>query len=284
MKNIWILGLLVPFFTACKEKTPANQVPSDLMQLAEENRKLRNRINKNDSVEATFFEAMNEIQFNLQSIYKKEKDIRKSVADRTELNDDMRDRIAADINAIHALMQKNHKKIGTLQRRVQNTTNATEQYKAQLAKMEELLAIHHTEMMALRDEMAAMNIEMDLLYLENEDLIRQLDLQVEEMHTGWYAMGTRKELEEKNVITKEGGFMGIGKTEKMRNDFNEAYFTRIHIAQEKNIPLGYHNVKLITPHPDNSYEFIGTNPVEQLVIKDEQAFWKASRYLVIALD
>ena len=41
---------------------------------------------------------------------------------------------------------------------------------------------------------------------------------------------------------------------------------------------------MVTSHPANSYELVGTDKVDNLTIKDTTAFWSVSKYLVIQAD
>ena len=67
----------------------------------------------------------------------------------------------------------------------------------------------------------------------------------ETLNTAYYTIGTTKELKEKNVISKEGGFIGIGKSTKVTDDFNKEYFTKINIEQTTIINIGAKKVKII---------------------------------------
>ena len=87
------------------------------------------------------------------------------------------------------------------------------------------------------------------------------------------------------MLTKEGGFLGIGKNEELKDDFNKDYFSKIDIREQKSFLLYAKKAELITTHPKSSYEFMGAdNKVDSLVIKDSEAFWNASKYLVILLE
>lgn len=286
MKKLLILPLIALLFAACgsEEADTTPEGDSELMRLTEENRRLRAEQEERDSLDAAYHQAMMDIEANLAAIYQKEGEISQATVDGAELSGDAKDRIAAEINAINELMAKNRKKISSLRRKLKNSNSNIEVLETRLTEMEALLSDRDVEIGTLRDELANLNIEMELLYYENEDLAIQLDQQFEELNTAFYAMGSQKELMENNVITKEGGFIGMGKTEKMRDDFNADYFTRINIEDVTSIPLGTKKVKIITSHPESSYTLVGEDPVEKIDITKPQEFWKASKYLVIVLD
>ena len=104
------------------------------------------------------------------------------------------------------------------------------------------------------------------------------------MNTAYYAFGTKKELAEKNVIEKEGGVLGLGKTLTLKKDFNRDYFQKVDIREFKQLTLNAKKAELLANHPADSYHFTGTNTVEALVIDKPNEFWKASKYLVVVVE
>ena len=89
---------------------------------------------------------------------------------------------------------------------------------------------------------------------------------------------------EKNVISKEGGFIGLGKTTKVKDDFNKDYFTKINIESTTTINIGAKRAKILSSHPHDSYKLVGEKPVEKIEITNAEEFWSASKYLVIVID
>ena len=45
---------------------------------------------------------------------------------------------------------------------------------------------------------------------------QEVEVKTEKLNTAFYAIGTAKELKEKGVTTKEGGFIGLGKSTKVK--------------------------------------------------------------------
>ena len=93
-----------------------------------------------------------------------------------------------------------------------------------------------------------------------------------------------KELEKQQVVTKDGGFIGLGKIEKLKDDFNRDYFEKIDIRKVKRLKLFCAKAKLITTHPANSYKIYGQNRVDSLVITNPNQFWSVSKYLVVVVE
>ena len=117
-------------------------------------------------------------------------------------------------------------------------------------------------------------------YSEQVAKIDSLNL---EMNKVGYVVGTKTELLENNVVTKEGGFIGIGKTKKLSDDLNLNYFTYNSKTDLNYILIGSRNIKLITSHPSSSFQLIKNqeNVIDSLLIIHKEEFWQNSKFLVI---
>ena len=89
-------------------------------------------------------------------------------------------------------------------------------------------------------------------------------------------IGTKSELFKNNILTKEGGIIGIGKTKKLSNDLN-TYFNYESKLLLNYIIVGSKNAKIMTSHPANSYRFSDEDGIiDSLIIINPEAFWKNS--------
>jgi len=131
-----------------------------------------------------------------------------------------------------------------------------------------------------------LNAKLDTLTETNIELSHKVDKQTEVINSAWYAFGTKKELLENKIIDKTGGFLGIGKSTKMKADFDNSYFTKVDVSQTKSIDLFVKKAKLITTHPTDSYQIVyGQNGgVDKIEIINPDKFWSASKYLVIEVE
>jgi TolA-binding protein len=167
---------------------------------------------------------------------------------------------------------------------------------AELEKMIENLQkqveVNEQEIASLKDQLEKMNIKVEILTsnidsLTNENTNKEnvISAKTEELNTAWYVYGTKKELAEYKVITKEGGFIGIGRMEKLMDGFNKDYFTKVDITKLSSIPLNCKKAHLVTSHPSSSFKFEGNDKkVEKLIITNAADFWSASKYLVIVVE
>jgi TolA-binding protein len=250
-----------------------------------------------DNTILQYIGAMNEIQTNLDSIKTIEKIVSVQTTPGTELKAEAKKRIIEDVAQINNLLQKNKELVKSLQGKLRNSNLKI----AELEKMIEILnkqvgdkdseiASLKQELEKLHVDVAGLNQKIETITAESEKTIKEktqtIDAQTVALNTGFYAFGTKKELTEKNVIEKEGGVLGMGKTIKIKKEFNRDYFQKIDIREFKQLPLNTKKAKLVSYHPDGSYHFTLTakKTVENLVIDKPEDFWKASKYLLIVVE
>lgn len=238
-----------------------------------------------------YLSDFNDIQTNLDRIKEAEKLITVNV-NNAENPTSAKDRINQDMQLIYDLLQQNKNTINDLRRKLKKSNSKLVELEKMLSNLEQQLTAKNAEIEELKAKLEQMNIKVEILTAnvdslnkenaKKQDIIAQKN---EELNTAYYVIGSKKELVENKIITKEGGFVGIGKIEKLRDDFNKDYFTKIDITTINEIPINASKAKVITSHPANSYKLnvVGKN-VEKLVILDKKTFWSVSKYLVILVE
>jgi len=142
----------------------------------------------------------------------------------------------------------------------------------------------------LNIDVVGLNQKIETITKESEQTIKEknevIDTKTTELNTAFYALGTKKELEEKNVTERVGGFLGMGKTTKLKKDFNRDFFMKIDIRDFKQLPLNTKKAQLVSFHADGSYHMVMTaeKTVESIVIDNPEEFWKASKYMLIVVE
>ena len=244
-----------------------------------------------------YITSFNEIQRNLDSIKAMENIINIRTAGG-ELKNSAKDQINEDIKTIYELLVKNKKLVASLQKKL----NSSDVRMAELEKMVTYLNTQVEEkdaqINALKNELGNMNIKVENLSSQVavlEEVTRQKEEEIQKhkdeieskttlLNTAYYAIGTRKELTENNIINKEGGFLGIGSTKTLKGDFNKDYFTKVDITRLEYIPLGAKKARLITKHPASAYRISGVKRADTLFITNSSEFWAAGKYLVIEVE
>jgi DNA repair exonuclease SbcCD ATPase subunit len=246
------------------------------------NGELSGKLSEKELALQEFITNFNEIQENLNAIKEKEKIVSSNSSQGDAKSKE--DQIKEDIQAIYDLMSKNKNRIGSLTQKLKNSNLKLEGLEKMIENLQNSINLKDEEIADLKTRMEGLNIELSNLTTNYQEVETENQVKTNEINTAYYAIGTSKELKEKNVISKEGGFIGIGKTTKVKSDFNKEYFTKVNIEQTASINIGARKAKIITTHPSSSYKIIGEKPVEKIEITNAKEFWSASKYLVIIIE
>lgn len=283
MKKLFYLIAFMPFVFSCSSepKEGVISVEDSLRAVAGDQ---QGRIQTQDSSIQEFIRGFNEIQDNLDMIKEKEKIVSESSKD-AETRKSKEDQIIADIQTIYDVMNKNKQRLATMRSRLKDSNKKNEELEKFIARLTTEIEEKDAQINNLKGELERLNIEMTNLITVYKEESQASDLKTEKLNTAYYAFGTSKELIKNGVLTKEGGFIGLGKSQKIKEDFNKEYFTRIDITSVTSIPLGAKKAKLVTTHPAGSYKIEGSEgKAEKISITNPEDFWSASKYLVIVIE
>ncbi|MFZ4547982.1 MAG: coiled-coil domain-containing protein [Bacteroidales bacterium] len=303
MKKLFLLMLI-----------PAMLMTVSCNNMKEENARLKA---KNDSLLALGFQkdttvmefvrAFNDIQSNLDSIKLKENIISQNTNGGTEVQTNAREQITGDINAIYLMLQKNRDmvaslraklkksesglaganiKIAELEKMIDNLTMSIETKDAEISQLKDQLGKLNIKVQDLGNQVTNLNTNVENLSAENKAKQQAIEEKTAALNTAYYVVGTTKELKEKKIIDKSGGFIGIGRSKTVTEDFDKTYFTKADITNLNEISIFKKKAVLLTNHPAGSYKFEGADKksVDKLVILDYTEFWSRSKYLVIIAD
>jgi uncharacterized coiled-coil DUF342 family protein len=268
-------------FTACKDagEKEANPLADSLGNV---NNELSGKLTEKEQAIQEFVSAFNEIQDNLNTIKEKEKIVTGSAKGGDVKSKE--DQIKEDIQAIYDLMGKNKSRINSLSKKLKDSRVKIDGLEKLIENLQAQLSEKDVQISDLKTQIEALNIELSNLNTNYQEIEQESEVKTEKLNTAYYAFGTNKELKEKGIITKEGGFIGIGKSSKLKDDFNKDYFTKIDITQVTTITIGAKKAKFLTTHPSSSYKLIGEKTVEKIEITNPEEFWGASKYLVIVIE
>jgi chromosome segregation ATPase len=228
--------------------------------------------------------ALNEIDQTLAEIASNQKEL-SLLKNELKVDKTNAESIKDRISNIQEMLEISRKKIINLDKNL-NTLR-----KQSGAKSEEILALDNklkqasldllekeTELLLMRE-----SLEMELSEM-GQDLGKQVTISNDLRNTlnrVYYFVGEAKVLQEKEIVNKEGGFIGLGKVKIVNANASSTLFQKANKETFDTIELNKRSAKMISNHPEGSYEFIGVDTVERLKIIDKEAFWKDSNYLVI---
>lgn len=205
-----------------------------------------------------------------------------------------KDDIIRKVQGLDQVLNANQKKLDDIYSKMKSNKVKNNELEKMIQAMQASIASRETEisdlMKMLQDkdlEIQDIKVRVDSMRKDNIMLTEEMLQMDEKMHEVHYVVGELKELKEKGIVTKEGGILGVGGTKKMDlSQLDDAKFTHIDERELTNISLFSKKAKLITNHPQGSYEFKtnANDEVVSLVIKDRKKFWTASDYLVIEVS
>lgn len=249
------------------------------------------KVSERDSVISEWLVTFDEIEKNIAMIKEKEKVITVNAAN-SEISKDKKTQVLEDIKYINTLLEQNKKKITSLTAQLNKSGSSMKVLQDKITGLEATMKANETEIADLKTSLVDKNFAVEQLNAQMtflHDTIAQKDEKISnqtfEMNKAFYVSGTYKELKAKGLLTKEGGFIGIGKTETLTGNFPDNEFVQVDLTQTKSIPVNSKNAKLITEHPEESYEFLrdADKKIISVEIKDPALFWKISKYAVVQL-
>jgi len=202
-------------------------------------------------------------------------------------------RIKENFQFIQAQMQQNKELINKLKQQVRESSVKGGQLKKIIDNLTQQLETKDHQLQALREELdrkdihiaeldekvASLNTNVTSLKEDNEKKEETITSQDKALHTAWFVFGTKDELKEQRILSKDGLF---SKTKLLEKDFNKDYFTKIDIRIDKEIKLYSKSAQIMTSHPAGSYTLQrDANKQFVLRISDPETFWSTSKYLVV---
>ncbi|PKQ60563.1 hypothetical protein BZG01_20795 [Labilibaculum manganireducens] len=288
MRKLVFALLVLPLFTACNQK--------ELKQLREQNVQLTQMAQEKDSTIDDFVESFDVIAANLAIIKEKENIISVSASENPSVG--KKAQIVTDLGLVRDLLEENKAKLESLDKKLNNSWYQNSKLKKLIAGLKVQIEEKDKSINALSEQLAQLNVEVDnlngqvtelngtvvALNTENDSKAKTIEEQTTNLNTAHYVIGDIKELKLKQVVTSTGGILGIGATNKLNQKINPDNFSNIDITQTTTIPVSGKKVSLVTSHPSDSYRFEGTDKeIEAITILDPNEFWKASKYLVVAV-
>ena len=284
MKKLLLLSVCVAMFSSCGEmkKNEALKAQNDSLNVA---------LAERDAELEGIMEAFNEVQEGFRLINEAENRVDLQAGKVEGLS--AAQKIREDILFISEKLQSNRTRIAELEEQLKNSKYASSQLKKTIANFKEELEAKSQQIETLQTELASKNIriaELDDavagltqnvadLVAENKVKEAMVATQDKALNAGWFVFGTSSELKDQKIISKKL----LQKTKVLENeDFNKDYFTQIDIRTDKKIKLYSKEAKLLTVHPEGTYELVKDDK-EQLTLKitNPNKFWSVSRYLVI---
>lgn len=232
------------------------------------------------------------------------KDLEKIISTPGSLNGEStsrKEQIRNDMIAIQQALQERRQRLADLEKRLEATGGENTTLKRTVANLRAQIADQTTEIATLTNQLASANIRIEELTTTVDGLNSRVDslnsdvaseaaarkqaeeeatAAVNELNTCYYAIGTSKELKERNILSS--GF--LRKTKIMKGDFDMGYFTAIDKRNVHEIATHSDKAQVMTSQPKDSYTIVDQGGQKVIRITDPAKFWQLSNFLVIKVD
>lgn len=243
---------------------------------------------KDAELEGLFME-LNQIDSSLTEVTNRYTNVSKVANTSGEMSQDTKVSIKEKIETINNLLADNKRKIANVNSRMSKNNKENEQLKVFVKNLETRIKEQEEQIQALNAELAKKNVQIDNLNKNVADLnekAKQRDAQImkieDEKNTAYFVIGTKRELMNKNIIDRKGGFIGIGKSSVLSTSADYSNFTKIDIRNTQEIALTGKKIEIITSHPSTSYSLEGDPKAPTSIrITNPEEFWRGNRCLII---
>lgn len=199
---------------------------------------------------------------------------------------DTRQKLIANIGEIGTTLKENRKRISELEarsrasnRRIASLDTLIGNLRQALRDREESIAMLEAKVLGLETTVA----ENSRRVAERDSVISE---QRERMNTAYFIVGTREQLEEKGIITNQGGFLWglLGSTTVLASGIDSSEFISIDRTKDQLIRVTGRVDEIIPSRQDRFFSMAQRDDEHaNLVITNPNKFWQ-DRYLVIVVD
>ena len=245
---------------------------------------------KNENEIEEFLSLLNEVEENFKNIKSAENYLSVQSYTPGELVPSVKERILSDMQLITETLEKNRQIIAELEEKVKKSSLPSAQLQQTINKLRLELDQKTMALVTLNEELARKNEQIAELNTSVSNLSRDVqELRVQSntqqkiiiqqekvITTVYYCFGTSNELKNQNILVNN----------QLGTNFNPNYFIKVpDFNTLRVIQLWAKKGKLISKHPEGSYEFIkdAYNQVE-LHILDTASFWSLTKYLVVLVN
>lgn len=281
---LMLVAAMPLLFTSCNsedpEKTAALQRADSLQAIVD---------SKDNEINA-LFDVLNEIESNLSEISSRYSQVSTLRQQNPERN---RGQITDQLAGIEALLAKNKEKIASLNSKISSLGQENSKLQEFIDQLNKRVEDQEQQINNLMGELAiSKNTIQELsenvseLTASNQEKDDYIAYQTEEANKAYYIVGTYSELKELGIVNKSGGFIGIGKKQQASENMDVSHFQTIDRTKVTTITVNQRKAQIISKHPEGSYELVmdenDSKTVAYLTIKDVNAFWRFTKYLVIS--
>ena len=226
-----------------------------IRELNAQNSDLNSTLRVRDSLVNSMASTFDEIEKNLTFVRDKQGQISLATSERSR---DKKDIMVADIRLMNEMLQENSLKIEDLEKKLKSSGIEIKSFKIKIAQLNADILEQNNSISQLsaaleqRDtKIAEMNRQVVSLKNDNsakEDSLnaksqviaakeKAIEARDNDLNRVYYIAGTPKELKEKGIIQKEGGFLGLGRNTDLKTSVDKQYFSELDQRTAVRLPV-----------------------------------------------
>lgn len=259
---------------------------------------LQSVIDQKDGEIDALFETLSEIENNLTEISSRYSQISNLRQQHPEKNASVKNQVTDQLAVIENMMAQNKSKIANLNSKIatlgaENTKlqEFVESLNARMAEQETQINSLMNELTISKETIKKLSSNVNELTQSNQEKDARIAQQQEEMayladqsHKAYYVVGNYDDLKDKGIVSKDGGL--LFKSQHATNNVNVKNFNLIDKTKVTTIDINLRKVRIVSSHPKDSYEIVydesDSKLAKQLVIKDVNAFWSNTDFLIVS--
>ena len=282
--------LLLSILTSCGSGSK-----SEIEKLKAENDSLQTYKLKLEDEVNDYFSTLNDVQEGIAKIKAAQniipirplsentpQDVRNRVNDDVAFINDLIKANQEELDKMRAKMKNSSFKLDNLEKSLEMLTKQLNEESDKVVRLQKQLLQKDSVINQLGNKVDDMGKSIDDLSQKNEEKANVIQQQDEAINSGWYAIGSTKELKDNKILSSEGLFVA---KKILQSDFNKNYFVKVDTRETRSIPLySEGKVKILTTHNRASYKVERENGSLVLTILNPTEFWSVSKYLVIEIN
>jgi uncharacterized protein YoxC len=289
-----IAGIVTMGFTSCSSKEQEKKLKSQEASIEQMKSELASKENEFNEV----LNLMNQVEGQVAAIVKKHE----LIADTESGKKSSKDKLIKELDMIGTLVDESNKTIAELNGKLKNSNLKTSGFQKRINQLTVDLEERSALIIDLKDQIEMKNEQFqviaglyDSVQIQSANQVRVISDKEQEiellsglndnLNTVRYAIGSFKDLKERGLVTKERGFLGLGRSIDLNESASDDEYIKIDIREFYKLPIEASQVQLISEHPADSYVIIqdeNEENIKYLEITDPEKFWKVSKYLVIS--
>jgi len=285
--TVLALAIVVAALASC------NNHQAELDAVIKTNDSLSTIIQNKDSELDSLFSTLNQIEENLAAVNSRYNAVQELRRANIEGQPSVKNQISAQIKDIENLMAANKQKIASLQAKLNNDSKESTRLQELVSRQEERIAQQESQIAQLLTELEnnkvlinKLNQDVTELTASNAQKDQYIKQQTTEANRAYYVVGTYDDLNEAGIVSKAGGFIGIGRRQGTNSEMPLDRFTQIDRTKVTTIPINMRKAIVVSKHPENSYELVmdenDNKQVSYLRILNPAKFWEQTRFLVVS--